>query len=126
MEPVLDSVLAEGGLTGDDHFSPQTIRQLLLVDVETLEELDLSPGDVRENLTVRGVGVMRQAPGTTLAVGQAIVELTKECAPCRVMDGVRPGLMRELSGRRGMYAKVIRPGEVRPGDPVRIAEPALR
>jgi MOSC domain-containing protein YiiM len=126
MEPVLDSMLAEGGLPGDAHFSPQSIRQLLLLDAETLEDLDLSPGDVRENLTVRGVGVMGLAPGTTLAVGQAEVEITKECAPCRVMDGVRPGLMRELSGRRGMYAKVVRPGRVRPGDPVRIAEPALR
>lgn len=126
MEPVPDGVLARGGLTGDAHFSPQSIRQLLLVDAETLEELDLSPGAIRENITVRGTGVMQLPQGTRLAIGEAEVEITKECAPCRIMEGVRQGLMRELSGRRGMYAKVVRAGIVRRGDPIRVAEPALR
>jgi MOSC domain-containing protein YiiM len=125
MEPVYDASLEEGGLTGDAHFEPQSIRQLLLADAEALESLDLAPGDIRENLTLRGVGVMQLRPGTTLAVGDAEVEITKECTPCRRMDGVRPGLMRELSGQRGMYARVVRPGTVRPGDAAQVREPAL-
>ncbi|HEX2089077.1 MAG TPA: MOSC domain-containing protein [Actinomycetota bacterium] len=126
MEPVHDALLEEGGLAGDDHFEPQSIRQLLLADAEALEALSLAPGDIRENLTLRGVGVMQLRPGTTLAIGDAEVEITKECTPCRRMEDVRPGLMRQLSGRRGMYARVVSPGAIRPGDPVRIAEPALR
>ncbi len=125
MEAVYDVALEEGGLTGDAHFEPQSIRQLLLADAEALEALDLAPGDIRENLTLRGVGVMQLRPGTTLVVGDAEVEITKECTPCRVMEGIRPGLMRELSGQRGMYAQVIRPGLVRPGDAVQVRQPAL-
>ncbi len=125
MEVMVDAALEEGGLTGDAHFSPESIRQLLLADVEALEDLSLSPGDIRENVTLRGVAVMQLRPGTTLAIGEAEVEITKECAPCRVMEGVRPGLMRELSGRRGMYARVVVRGTVRPGDPVRVLAPAL-
>lgn len=126
MEPASAAVLEEGGLTGDAHFEPQSIRQLLLADVETLEALDLSPGDIKENLTLRGIGVMQLRSGTTLAIGDAEVEITKECTPCRRMDEVRPGLMRELSGQRGMYARVVRPGAVRAGDAVRVLEPAQR
>ncbi len=126
MEPAPDAVLEEGGLTGDAHFEPQSIRQLLLADAEALEALDLSPGDIRENLTLRGTDVMALRPGTTLAIGGAEVEITKECAPCRRMDEVRPGLMRELSGQRGMYARVVRGGSVRPGDAVRVLEAELR
>ncbi|HEX2069087.1 MAG TPA: MOSC domain-containing protein [Actinomycetota bacterium] len=125
MEPVRDAALEEGGLAGDAHFEPQSIRQLLLADAEALEALDLAPGDIRENLTLRGIGVMQLRPGATLAVGEAEVEITKECTPCRRLDEVRPGLMRELSGQRGMYARVVRPGMVRPGDAVHVIEPAL-
>ena len=122
MESVGNAELEEGGLAGDAHFEPQSIRQLLVADAEALEGLSLSPGDIRENLTVRGVDVMQLHPGTTLAIGGAEVEITKECTPCRRMDEVRPGLMRELSGRRGMYARVVRPGAVRTGDAVRVLE----
>ncbi len=126
MEAVVDAALDKGGLPGDAHFQPQSIRQLLLADAEVLEGLDLSAGDIRENLTLRGVRVMQLLPGTTLGMGDAEVEITKECTPCRVLDGVRPGLMRELTGQRGMYARVVTPGTVRPGDHVRVVEPALR
>ncbi len=125
MEPLSDAALEEGGLPGDAHFERQSIRQLLLADAEALEALDLAPGDIRENLTLRGIGVMQLRPRTTLAVGEAEVEITKECTPCRRLDEVRPGLMRELSGQRGMYARVVRPGTVRPGDAVQVIEPAL-
>ncbi len=126
MELLPHAELRAGGLTGDAHYQAQSIRQLLLADAETLEALDLSPGDIRDNLTLKGVGVMQLRPGTTLAIGDAEVEITKECTPCRRMDDVRPGLMRELSGQRGMYARVVRPGAVRAGDSVRVLEPALR
>lgn len=122
MERVAEGQLANGGLAGDAHFEPQSIRQLLIADAETLDALDLNPGDIRENLTLRDISVMGLSAGSTLEVGQAEVEITKECTPCRVMEGVRPGLMRELSGRRGMYARVLRPGTVRRGDAVRVLD----
>ena len=124
MEPLDRAELAVGGIPGDSHFAPGSVRQLLLMDAEALAALDLRPGAVRENVTVTGVSLMRLAPGTRLELGAAEVEITKACEPCSRMDELRPGLQAELVGRRGMLARVVSPGPVRSGDPVRVRVPA--
>lgn len=116
------SELLDGGIPGDAHFAPGSLRQLLLIDGETLSALGVEPGTVKENLTIEGVSVMDLPPGTRLEVGAAEVEVTKECEPCSRMDEIRDGLRTELVGRRGMYARVTRPGLVRRGDPVRVLD----
>jgi hypothetical protein len=120
MRPLEEAVLEPGGIPGDAHFSPQSTRQVLVVDAETLQALGLEPGTVKENVTLAGVGATALAPGTRLAVGDAELELTGECRPCGRMEEIRPGLQGELEGRRGMYARVVRGGRVRAGDPVRV------
>jgi MOSC domain-containing protein YiiM len=112
--------LVQGGIAGDAHFAPESARQLLLADQEPLLELGVAAGQIKENITVRGLGVMSLPAGTRLAIGEAEIEITKECEPCSRMDEIRPGLKEELVGRRGMYARVLRPGRVRRGDLVRV------
>jgi MOSC domain-containing protein YiiM len=116
------SELVDGGIPGDAHFAPGSLRQLLLIESETLSGLGVDPGTVKENLTLAGVSLMDLRPGTRLEVGEAEVEVTKECEPCSRMEEIREGLQTELIGRRGMYAKVTRPGLVRRGDPVRVLD----
>jgi MOSC domain-containing protein YiiM len=128
MQTMPEAELAPGGIPGDRHFAPESARQLLLIEAETLAPLGLGPGEVKENVTVRGVELMGLAPGTRLSLGTAEVEITDECHPCTRMDEIRPGLMLDLDGRRGMLARVIRAGRVRPGDPVEVlkgAEPRM-
>lgn len=122
MRPLAEAQLEPGGIRGDRHFAPESARQLLLIEAETLARFGLAPGAVKDNVTVEGVRVMGLPEGTRIAVGAAEVEITKECEPCSRMDEIRSGLMLELQGRRGMMAKVVRAGRVRPGDPVRVLE----
>ena len=110
------------GIEGDEHRSPESIRQVLLEDREVLEALDLSPGEVKENVTVEGVGVNGLAPGTRLALGDVVLEVTKECGPCSRMEEIRDGLQAALQGKRGTLARVITPGFVRVGDPVMVQQ----
>lgn len=108
------------GLEGDFHARGGR-RQVLLIDLEILEALGLKPGQVKENLTVRGVGLQSLPAGTHLQVGsEAVLELTGPCTPCGRMDEIRPGLQAELAGRRGVLARVVRGGAIRVGDPVRV------
>jgi MOSC domain-containing protein YiiM len=124
MRPLEESELLDGGIPGDDHFAPGSIRQLLLIEAETLAALGVEPGAVKENLTVEGVVLMGLPEGTRLEVGRAELEVTKECEPCSRMDEIRDGLRTKLVGRRGMLARVTRPGRVRTGDQVRVLEAA--
>ncbi|MFO7312114.1 MAG: MOSC domain-containing protein [Bacillota bacterium] len=114
-------VRANWGLVGDHHARPDSSRQVLLVEAETLERLGLKPGDVRENLTVQGLDLMALGAGSLLRVGDEVeLEITKYCAPCQRLEEIRPGLIREIAGRRGMLARVVRGGTVKPGDTVTV------
>jgi MOSC domain-containing protein YiiM len=124
MRPLDDAELLDGGIPDDAHFTPGSARQLLLIEAETLEALGVETGTVKENLTIEGVGLMGLLPGTRLDIGDAEVEVTKICEPCSRMEEIRDGLQAELVGRRGMYARVTRPGMVRRGDSVRVVENA--
>lgn len=106
------------GLLGDAHASAGSPRQVLLMPAEVLEELGLTPGDVRENITTSGIDLMSLAAGQRLTVGEAELEVTGECLPCERMDEIRPGLQQEMQGRRGVVARVVGGGFVRLGDPV--------
>ncbi|MCS7251678.1 MAG: MOSC domain-containing protein [Thermoflexus sp.] len=119
MEPV-SAVWAEAnwGIQGDAHARPNSARQVLLMDQETLEALALRPGAVRENITLKGLSFHQLRPGDLLRIGEALLEITQPCTPCARMDEIRPGLQEALRGRRGMLARVLESGWIRCGDAV--------
>jgi MOSC domain-containing protein YiiM len=105
------------GLRGDRHAIPESTRQILLIEEETLGDLKLSPGQVKENITTRGIGLMNLQKGQKMQVGnEAVLEVTKACTPCGRMDEIRTGLQSQLAERRGILARALRGGVVRVGD----------
>ena len=112
--------LIEGlGIEGDRHARPEKRNQVLVMDVETLDELQLRAGDIRENIATRGLEVAKLDEGDRLRFGvDAELLVSHPCAPCYKMDALRPDLQQELKGRRGMLAIVSRGGVVLPGDVV--------
>ncbi len=116
MRNVAEAVaVPEKGLMGDVSFG-RSRRQLLLVDQADLDRYDLRPGDVRENITLAGVPLSGLGRGTRLQLGSVVVEITGECTPCEMLDGLRPGLREEIRGRRGMLGRVVEGGTLREGD----------
>jgi MOSC domain-containing protein YiiM len=116
-------VVQDHGLQGDYH--AQTgggTRQVLLMDEETLTEFELSAGVVKENITTRGLVLKTLAPGTRLRMGDAVLEITQSCTPCKHMDDIREGLRTALQGQRGMLARVIQGGELRVGDAIEVVD----
>ena len=106
------------GFEGDYHSRSANRRQILMICEETLNQLDLTPGTIFENVVVRGLDVMSLREGGRLRMGTAILEVTIPCEPCVMMDRIRPGLRKALDGRRGMFATVVAPGAIRVGDSV--------
>jgi len=117
MEEVAEvRALQDSGLEGCAHARTGSPRQVLLVDSETLELMELSPGIIRENITTRGINVNGLDEGQRLQVGAAQLEVSMVCTPCDMLEKIRPGLRREIRGRRGMLCRVIAGGMIRQGD----------
>lgn len=114
-------LVEDHGAEGDIHARPNNDRQLLIMDLETLNEIGLEPGALKENVTTSGIVMDDLAPGMRVRLGAAEVLITKSCTPCSFVDELRPGLKEALQGRRGMLARVVTSGEVRIGDAVVIS-----
>ncbi len=119
MEELLEArAVGDTGFEGCAHARPGGKRQVLLVDRETLESMDLQPGMIRENITTDGLNVNSLEIGQQLRVGEAHLEVSAICTPCDQMEAMRPGLRKELWGRRGMLCRVLDGGIIRRGDSI--------
>jgi MOSC domain-containing protein YiiM len=110
--------VTDAGFEGCAHARPGKSRQVLLVDRETLEAMDLLPGILRENITTTGLNVNSLAIGQQLRIGKTRLEVSEVCTPCDQMEKIRPGLRKELWGRRGMLCRVMEGGTIRRGDTI--------
>jgi MOSC domain-containing protein YiiM len=108
----------DAGFEGCAHARAGSLRQVLLVDRETLEAMALAPGILRENITTDGINVNGLPVGQKLRVGEAQLEVSAVCGPCDLMEKIRPGLRKELYERRGMLCRVIEGGIIRRGDTI--------
>lgn len=126
MEHFVVRAIANRGFEGCAHGRHGSKRQVLLVEEETLRDFGLAPGIVRENVTARGIRLKELAAGERLRVGhEAILEVTIPCEPCGQLETIRPGLMNELQGRRGILCRVIEGGMIRSGDAIEVDNVAV-
>ncbi len=113
------TAVAGHGIDGCAH-AGRPRRQVLFASRQHLDELDLEPGAIRENLTIEGVDVHEWPIGQQVRAGGAVFEITMVCDPCQKMDALRDGLRAELEGRRGMLARIVEGGQVAVGDTVEL------
>ncbi|GGT74359.1 MOSC domain-containing protein [Streptomyces lateritius] len=115
------------------------LRQVHLIHAELFDEVagsgfEVTPGDLGENITTRGIDLLALPTGTRLRLGaEAVVEVTGLRNPCAQIDKFRHGLLKKVLGRdengqivrkAGIMSIVLTGGVVRPGDPVAIELPA--
>ena len=151
---VVDAVelVAGHGVEGDAHagatvqhrsrkrWRPElpNLRQVHLLHAELLDDLaargfPVAPGQLGENVTVRGLDLLALPTGSRLHLGDdAVVVLTGLRNPCVQLDRFADGLVQavlrreddgSLSRLAGVMAVVERGGPVRPADRVRVALP---
>ena len=115
------------------------LRQVHLVHAELHDELHgagfaVTPGEMGENVTTRGIDLLGLPTGTRLRLGpSAVVEITGLRNPCKQLDKIQDGLMaanldRDADGnlirKAGIMGIVLADGEVRPGDAITVELPA--
>lgn len=111
-------IIADWGLRDDRKARSGSKRQVLLLDETTLHSVNLQPGELQENITVRGLDVNALTVGQRLRVGEALLEVTGPCTVCGELESIRDGLKEALRDRRGVLTRVLTTGVARLGDPV--------
>jgi MOSC domain-containing protein YiiM len=137
---VPEAVVTTLGIEGDGHAHPEIhggpARAVLLITSEGIEELaalgfPLIWGSLGENLTTQGIARRDWRVGQRWRIGaDVVIEITKRRAPCQQLNVYGPGLQAAIYdalteagdpaspkwGLSGVYASVVAPGLVRPGD----------
>ncbi|MDI3280298.1 MAG: molybdopterin-binding protein, partial [Bacillota bacterium] len=83
----------------------------------------LGPGDFAENITTEGIDLLALPVGTRLEVGPALLEVTQIGKECHTRCAIYYQAGDCVMPREGIFARVLRGGTVRPGDPVKVLEP---
>ena len=121
-DPVQEATaLSSMGLEGDRSCKVGNPRQVLVMDKETLDEMELKPGQIKENITTTGLDLSKTEAGQVFFIGDEVtMEIVGECEPCGKMDAIRQGLQERLNHRRGMLAVVVNGGPIKVGDSIRV------
>ncbi len=113
------------GIEGDAH-GGDWHRQISLLAAESIAKMkakgaDVGPGDFAENITTDRIDLLSLDMGGRLRLGAtAEIEITqfgKEChTRCEIFKQVGDCVM----PREGIFAKVIKPGPIKPGDSIEV------
>ncbi|HEV1997739.1 MAG TPA: MOSC domain-containing protein [Candidatus Dormibacteraeota bacterium] len=135
------AIVGIDGLVGDghddkvNHGGPD--RAVCLYSLERIRVLraeghPVAPGTMGENITLEGLDSADVIPGDRLQVGDIEIEVTDFATPCKTIrdsfidGGFSRVLHRRHPGDSRLYARVLRGGTIRRGDPVTLAAPAAQ
>jgi MOSC domain-containing protein YiiM len=123
-------VAPQRGVEGDRYCrkdgAGKSDQEVTLIEMEALEalgrecQLEIAPFKARRNLLTRGVP-LNHLVGREFVVGNVILRGLRLCEPCDHLEGLTvKGIKDGLHHRGGLRAEVVRGGELRQGDPIRL------
>lgn len=121
----MDSVhiIEDHGIAEDAHAGPWH-RQVSFLAAESIAEsrsrgLDVTFGDFAENIATQGIDWKTVPIGTRLRLGDSVVvEITQIGKECHNRCAIYYKAGDCIMPREGVFARVLKGGEIRSGDPV--------
>ena len=115
------------GLEGD-HYKNKGKRQVTLIQAEhigviasLLEKELIKPETLRRNLVVKGINLLAFSSKQFCIGDEVVLEMTGPCHPCsRMEQNLGEGGLNAMRGHGGITTKVIKGGQIKIGDPVRL------
>ncbi len=120
------TIREEYGVVGDAHADSSTHRQVSLLAIESIDKmrgkgLELNPGDFAENITTEGIDLSKLPIGTRINIGgEVILEISQIGKECHAGCAIRQQIGDCIMPREGIFARVVRGGEIKPGDKINI------
>lgn len=120
-------LLPEHGLENDAH-AGNWHRQVSLLALEKIEDFKqrgalVTYGDFGENLVVSGIDLVSLPVGARLASGDILLEITQIGKQCHTRCAIYYSMGECIMPTQGVFAKVLRGGEIRAGDEINLLKP---
>ena len=118
------------GLQSDAHAGPGH-RQISILDEADIDSmrskgLTLRPGAFGENLVFSGINLNELGIGTTLRIGESLLELTQIGKVCHDRCAIYSKTGDCIMPRTGIFARVLEGGEISPGMKVKVEKTISR
>jgi len=133
--PVEKAYLVENSGIREDAHAGFFHRQISLLSWESIEKenlylekekhriLKLKPGDFAENITTKGIDLSSLKIGDKIKVGQEVLlEISQIGKKCHTLCEISKKIGRCIMPKQGVFAKVLKGGWVKKGDPISLAE----
>ena len=130
-------LIEDFGLENDAH-GGSGVKQVSLLAIESIRKqsecpkakkkgVSLAPGDFAENITTEGVDLTQLKIGDRLKIGTVtILEISKIGKECHKYCAIYYKIGDCIMPREGIFAKVLKSGEISIGDGIEVIENAKR
>ncbi|MDF2881155.1 MAG: hypothetical protein K0R54_1712 [Clostridiaceae bacterium] len=113
------------GLVGDAH-AGNWHRQVSLLGQESIDKMKstgvqgLCSGKFAENLTTEEIVLYEIPVGTKMKIGDVLLQVTQIGKECHLGCEIRNLVGDCVMPREGIFAKVLEPGHIKPGDKIEV------
>jgi MOSC domain-containing protein YiiM len=119
-QTILD--LDENGIKNDKFYGKNIERSILITSIESYQlssknHIDMNYGQLGENIVI-DYNPYHLKNGSQLQIGDTILEITQHCTLCKSLGKIDSKLPKLLQENRGIFAKVIKDGNIKKDDKV--------
>lgn len=114
------------GILNDKFYNKDIQRSVLITSVDSYllakkHDISIPYGSLGENILI-DYNPYTLLPGTQIHIGDALLEISQNCTLCDHLSSLHTSLPSLLKHDRGIFAKVIKEGEIEKGDEIFIIE----
>ncbi len=112
------------GIKDDAHANSETHRQVSFLAMESIKKmqdmgLDVHEGDFAENITTSGIDLLALPIGSKITIGdKTLLEISQHGKVCHKPCAIYHQAGTCVMPKEGIFAKVIKGGEIKTGDPI--------
>jgi MOSC domain-containing protein YiiM len=117
-------LLDKNGIIGDKFYGKNIDRSILISTIDSYKiaknrDIDLKYGLLGENI-IMDYNPYHLETGKQIQIGETILEISQPCTLCKSLTKIDNKLPKLLKDDRGIFAKVVKAGEIKYRDKVYI------
>ncbi len=115
-------LLDKKGVINDKFYAKDINRSVLISSIDSYKlaqdrDIELDYGQLGENILI-DYNPYRLKSGARIQIGEAILEISQNCTLCKSLTKIDNKLPKLLKDDRGIFAKVIKAGEIKERDKI--------